>query len=288
MYEILLARGVDHLPSETCGYRWIKCVNKYLTNGNDEKKIILRASRTQDQLRGSVTPDSIARYFMRMEKILLLRPRIRALLFADETGFSGYTPHLKTLRVVTTAEFRQETFRYGSAIQDHITILPPILVIVDAENQSILNIHHLPPLFVFPRKHVLTSFAQSLLDPSNRHDEKKNAFNIHRGGHKKVNAPPGLPAPTEFKRFVAASTSGNVNSEIVRKYFVKAVRPFLRARKIPKLEQTLIAWDRHGSHESLPLLQLFDDELLISLFSVPHATNWTQLQGAENGPFSVF
>jgi hypothetical protein len=179
-------------------------------------------------------------------------------------------------------------FRETSELREHVTLLPPILVLLDTEG-AIEAIHHLTPLWVFPREYVSSRFAESVLDPANVDVEVLNALQRQaRGALKFKQSPPGIPAPSEFPRFVAASPSGNVNSTIIRNYFRVGVIPEIRALGVSVQENGVVLTDRHGSHEDQEFLtDLEEKQNAIPVFGPPHATDRFQLQDASHGPFQV-
>lgn len=118
-------------------------------------------------------------------------------------------------------------------------MLDVVLILLDDQGE-IESIRHLTPLWVFPRTYVLTKFAESQMDPANQ-VAKLNSIKSPRGSGRHLKSPPGLPAPTTFKRYVAASPSGNVNSVIIQNYFQKAILPELRAAGVPRTDTVCIS-----------------------------------------------
>ena len=126
------------------------------------------------------------------------------------------------------------------------------------DNPIIEEIHHMPPLFVFPRKYVNTAMAQSQLDVENKlPDNRVKAFGS--SSKKMKNRPPGFGPPTAFERYVAASKSGNVNSVMMLNFMKGKVIPWIRHGMSTK-DSFLVKWDRHASHESLPIFDLLKTE----------------------------
>ena len=202
------------------------------------------------------------------------------MLFLDETGWSCLSKEISGVKCLALAKYREEVYRYASKQREHITMLPPVAVLLDDEGE-IESIHHMSPLFVFPRKYVNTKFAESTLDPANKLPtnlmEKHDL--VRRGFIKE--SPHGIPAPTPFERYVAASTTGNVNSVMVYNFFVKCIIPWLRGLGVSIDDRTIVNWDKHASHTSQELLSRMEQENMPSAFFPGHATNWLQLQDLE-------
>jgi hypothetical protein len=282
--DILEARGVIKVPDESWATRLLKYFEAHFAKDDPNLKIIKRTARSQDQQRAGVTPEQIAEYFFKLEQ-LCQGENIRAWLFADETGYSGfYGGGLGKTKCLSQAQYRQEVFRVVSNVRRHITILPPVLVLVNDEG-GIEAIHHMPPLFVHARQQVGTKLAQAQTDPSIA-SRALNRIKTSRAQNKLFRkSPHGIPPPTRFKRFVAASPSGNVNSVIVYNFFKEQVIPWVRGLGVSKDDLVVLNWDRHSSHTSSELLQLLEDENLFNTFFPEHATNWLQLQDDSQGQF---
>ena len=70
---------------------------------------------------------------------------------------------------------------------------------------KIEKIIHLTPLWVFSRVYVGSKLASSVLDPANIDVEKLNELKkLSRGALQFRSSPPGIPAPSEFRRMVGA------------------------------------------------------------------------------------
>jgi hypothetical protein len=205
---------------------------------------------------------------------------VTQVLFADETGWSGfYGMGLNGVKCLTQAQYREEVFRQTSSVRDHVTLLPP--VIAKLAKGGGFSVHHLTPLFVFARKYVSTKLASSKLDPANLKKDL-NDIVVGKYGHKAfAKSPPNIPAPQTFKRYVASSKSGNVNSPIIFNYFKQVVVPELRELGISRDKVTILSWDLHASHASKELLEFLKQENIVGVFFPGHATNWLQLQDVE-------
>lgn len=70
MADILEARGVDHLPSDSAITRFIAYCAEHFGDSEVGGKIIQRAPRTQDQARAGVKSEQIARYFFKLKKLI--------------------------------------------------------------------------------------------------------------------------------------------------------------------------------------------------------------------------
>ena len=165
-------------------------------------------------------------------------------------------------------EFRQNCYRTSSNVREHVTISPPTAMLKDGSGIIF------PPMFTFPKKYVSTALAASALDPSNRLEDSRHT--VLRGPSKVKHHPTGLPPPTEFPRYVAASESGNVTSTKVFKHFKNYIIPVLRKSGVTKDMLVRLPWDRHASHESEELFALFEQENIHPAFFVPHASNLQQ------------
>jgi hypothetical protein len=209
------------------------------------------------------------------------------ILLLDETGWSGfYGTDLKGVACLSQQQFREEVYRATSNVREHVTLLPPVLVIL-GDNGHVAAIHHLTPLFVYPRKYVSTRMAQSAIDPANLRESNNELTHFSRGAKRFQISPQDLPTPLDFPRYVAASESGNVNSVIVHNFLNKSVFPEVRAHGVSDQETLVLNWDRHSSHDSQALLTDLAKQKTICSFFPGHATNWLQLQDAKNGQFQV-
>jgi hypothetical protein len=298
--DILEARGVQATLSKSWVTRFVKYCKKYYSFNNPGLDIISRMPRGQDQQRAGVTPEQIARYFYRFDTeaftkkpkavmtfvfvlyacMYVLTINITQVLFADETGWSGYYGMgLNGVKCLTQAQYREEVFRQTSSVRDHVTLLPP--VVVKLAKGGGVSAHHLTPLFVFARKYVNTKLASSKLDPGNLREDY-NAIVVGKYGHKAfAKSPANIPAPTTFDRYVTSSKSGNVNSVIIFNYFKEVVVPELRALGISRDDVVILSWDLHASHASKELLEFLKQENIVGVFFPGHATNWLQLQDVE-------
>ena len=278
------ARGIFDLPSRMWVARFISYCKEHFARDDPTLKMIKRIPRTREQQRAGAQPLEIAKYFYQMKKVLESKPR--AIMFCDEAGWSGfYGGDLKGVECLALEMYRNEVYRYASGAREHITIFPPVLVILDDKGE-IESIHHMGPLFVYPRKYTSTKFAESTLDPANQRTDDPIVFR-KRGAKAFAKSPRGIPAPTEFPRYAASSDSGNVNSTIVYNHFKDNVIPWMRGLGVSKQDRTVLNWDRHGSHAHQPLLTLQESENLEGIYFPSHTTNWVQLQDADRGQFSV-
>jgi hypothetical protein len=187
------------------------------------------------------------------------------------------------VKCLSQEKYRNEVFRTSSNVREHVTLLPPVLVMLD-EDGKIEAIHHLTPLFVFPRQYVNTKTAMSRLDPANRKSSLNLLQEASRGYAKFAASPPGLPAPSAFPRFVGASESGNVNGQMILNFFRRGIFPEVREAGVSMEDLLLTLWDLHASHAGAELLQYFKQENNISAFFPGHATNWLQFHDAKDGP----
>jgi hypothetical protein len=143
------------------------------------------------------------------------------------------------------------------------------------------------PLLVFPRKFLGTRLANSAIDPSNQ--TTSNRLSAPRGINKSAfsTSPPGISSPTEFERFVAASTTGNVNSTIIYNYFSEQVVPWVRSLGVAIEQRVLTNTDLHASHTNQDVINLFETENMGLGFFPPHSTHYLQLQDSERGQFNT-
>jgi hypothetical protein len=110
------------------------------------------------------------------------------------------------MKCISIAELREQVFRGTPDLREHITFTGVIIVLLD-ENGNIESIHHPPPLFTFPRAYTSTKLAQSMLDPNNLlpPDKQFSSVTFARSSVQAAfssQSPPGIPAPTEFVRYV--------------------------------------------------------------------------------------
>lgn len=287
--------------------RFIQYCNKYLAQDNPGQILTARAPRNMSQLRSQVSCEDIARYFYNME-LLLAKKNISAVrvedcfasyttalshtsrsvshdqqvVFADETGWSGfYESPLKGTKCVSQQQYRQDVMRITSDVRDHITLLYGVVALLDADG-LVTSTHRLLPMFVYSRKYVSTRLANSQLDPDNILSKNPNV--LMSGTAAKFlgkTGPALLPRIARFPRLVAASASGNVNSVIVFNYVKDHVFPLLRQLGVTKDKLCLFNWDRHASHTSKEILDLFATENSIVSFYPGHSTEILQLQDLE-------
>lgn len=195
------------------------------------------------------------------------------------------------MKCLTLETYREECYRLTSAVREHITLLPPLLVSLkpaeDASQKHIRpakKISRCPPLWVFVGKYITTKHVSSTLDPANL--RPVNAVSSMRASRRfSSQHPSSLPAPEVQQFYMATSKSGNVNSTIVYNYFKDVVIPFVRQQGITKQHKTLLNWDLHGSHCSQELLELFDAENLVVGHFPGHATH--KLQWQDQDEFQV-
>jgi hypothetical protein len=259
--------------------------------------------RTQEQARAAVTPLQVATYFHKIGKLLQDKPRaVRLsparprhahwhvtlqLILCDETGWAGFLgADFKGMKCLTQQQSRREVRRLVSAIREHVTMVPVVVIIRDLDGE-LEAIHHVPPLWVFPRKYTSTKSAESALDPANQRPDLNRLTFARAKQNQFPRSPPGIPTPQEFPRYVAASESGNVNSVMMLNFWGSVVIPFLRKLGVTSEDTVITNWDRHSSHESQALLELQQRENVSPAFFPAHATNWFQFHDADTGPFQV-
>jgi len=179
---------------------------------------------------------------------------------------------------MTREQDRQDTFRVTSKLRDHVTTLPGVVVAVKKTTSGELvvgKIHRAKRLWVYPRKYVNTKLSSSKLDPTN-YDLEHRATNM---AYKLKVSPQGIPAPKAVPRWVTASKSGNVNSQIIYNYFKDEIIPLLKKLGFCKPGKwVLLNWDRHSTHESVALFELLRDNYIRCSFYPGHATDRLQLQ----------
>jgi hypothetical protein len=165
-------------------------------------------------------------------------------------------------------------------------MLPPVLVILDNEGK-ISEIHHMEPLFVFPRTFVSTRWANSKLDPNNQ--STLNLISVPRRAIPTIFAksPTGIPSPGPPLHHVAASVTGNVNSTIVYNYMTGHVIPWMRSKGVTKKHNVIVNTDLHASHASQRLINTFQQENITGTYFPADSTHLLQLQDAEKGQFNV-
>jgi hypothetical protein len=190
------------------------------------------------------------------------------------------------MKCLTQDQFRREVRRLTSTIREHVTMFPVVVILLDFDGE-IEAIHHVPPLWVFPRKYTSTKSAESALDPANQRPDLNRLNFTKSTGSRFSKSPPGIPAPKEFRRYVSASESGNVNSVMMLNFWSGVVIPFLRNLGVTSEDTVITNWDRHSSHESQDLLELQQRENVSPAFFPAHATNWLQFHDADRGPFQV-
>lgn len=202
------------------------------------------------------------------------------MISADETGFHGYMTELRDMTVYCSRDNRQNAFRQGSDLREHITMLPAIAVALkqhEAEGVwESTKFEQFPPLIVYSRSYILSRVVSSPLDPQNyRNDNTRN----HAYDLLKI---PAKNRPQPFNFWTAANSSGNVNSLIVLNFFKMRLIPEIRSRGYPKSAWCLIKMDLHSTHVSELLLQLLDSENCYLHLFPPHATHLLQEEDVKH------
>jgi hypothetical protein len=212
------------------------------------------------------------------------------IFFFDQKGWSGFFGMgFGTLKCLTQEEYREEVYRDTAELREHVSITPVIVVLLTKEGK-VESIHHAPPLFTYPRKHVLLNFADSILDPENQLPaaELHSRLTFARAATATdftAKSPKGIPAPSDFPRYVSASPSGNVNSEIMYNYLVGEIVPFVRSLGVTVEEAVLGICDMLGAHEyEKTNVQLAQANHHLH-FGVCHGSSYWQLQDGK--PFSI-
>ena len=167
------------------------------------------------------------------------------------------------------SQFRQECYREQSDVKEHITLVPPVLCIPRANMDP--NIVYLPELWGFARKHVITTLANSSLDPDNREETTRNEV-LRMPRHCSSRSPPGYPSPHSEEYLVGASPSGNVNSEMIFNLFKDYIVPGIRKAGITRAQRVSLPWDQHTSHMTEALFEFLGSENVKLFFHISHSS----------------
>jgi hypothetical protein len=81
--DILAGRGVPHLPSAAWPTRYLDYARRFYGGAGDLGRVISRKPRGQGEQRDAVPPESVARFYWSLEKLLARMPRaVRTVHFA--------------------------------------------------------------------------------------------------------------------------------------------------------------------------------------------------------------
>jgi len=291
--------------------RFARYADRFFGSMDAGKKLIARAPRGQGSGRAKVGVESVARYYYALEKqwdqnhiravshfspVAVARSALTITFIIvqyaiwDETGWSGfYGLGFGQMQCLAQARFREEVYRETGDCREHVSMLPIIILLI-GEDGLVESVHHTPPLIVHPREYVATTLASSSVDPDNAQEDPEvlNSVQFVRQQSQlayQQKSPKGIPEPTTFERYVAASPSGNVNSAIVKNYWKECVIPFIRQLGVTKEEYVSSLTDLHATHEEASFQAMLRDENIHTIFGVPKGTNWWQVQDGE--PFEM-